>query len=918
MSFSPFRIAVVTLFCATALPSQDAPGSRIVGRVVDAETKRGVSDAGVQVVGTTLGVMTREDGSFTISRVPAGTVTLHVRRLGYQPRTITGLQLAVDATLEETIELSQSVVQVAAQEVRATANRGTVEAALDEQRNATGVVNSVTAEQIGRSPDANAAQAVQRVSGVTVQDGKYVFVRGLGERYTTTSLNGSRMPSPEPERKVVPLDLFPSGLLQNVTTSKTFTPDLPGDFSGAHVDIRTREFPGERQIAYGATFGYTSGAWGKDVAFAPGVGGEAFALAGSARSLPAPAREAGDLVGATQQQKNAIINSFRNVWRAGDRHARPNMSFRGSVGGSERLFNRRLGYLVSGTYSYSQDIKEDQVRALARPSGTLGQAPVEFNRFEGITAGESVLWGGLVNLSSLLSANSRLSFNGVYNRTADNDARLEQTDYYDDAAGPIELQRLEYVQRSMWSTQLQGEHDRGRHGLEWAVSASGVTRAQPDRSEIAYDVVPTTVAPQGRLWRFSGEGAVRAFSELHENGGEARATYRRDFGSVERTITVKVGGLARGALRDAKEQSFEIWAPALHDTVRALPPEVLFGGRFTSPDSSVMNLRFLTQGGSYSAEDAVVAGFAMVELPLTQSLKLVTGARAEHSDTRIKAVNTLGQRGFTKKVFTDVLPSLTLNYRPTFDHALRFSVSRTLARPEYRELVPFRTRVALAGEDQIGNPELVRTLIDNADIRWEWYPRAGELLSAAVFAKQFHNPIERVLVASNTNPVAEVRNADAATTYGIELEARQGLELLFDALAPFTVFGSATFMRSEIDLGAATTTLNPSRPMVGQAPYVLNAGLTWSSTNARGSATLLYNRVGPRLQKAGQQPLPDVEEFARDVVDFSLRFPAGRGVQARVDLKNLLDADYLLKQGPVVRESYSPGRTLQFGVAIQP
>ena len=910
------RIVAATLLVSTALEAQQ-PVGRIEGQVVDAETKKPIGDAGVQIVGTTLGTMTRSDGKFSIGNIPAGTVTLQVRRLGYQPLTLTGLTLATGETLTQEIALTQAVARVATQIVRAAADRGSIESSLDEQRNAVGVVSSVTAEQIGRSPDANAAQAVQRVSGVTVQDGKYVFVRGLGERYTTTSLNGARVPSPEPERKVVPLDLFPSGLLQSVTTSKTFTPDLPGDFSGAHVDIRTREFPGERQETYGASFGYLSDAWDKHVAFAPGVGGEAFAAAGSARSLPESARRAGDLTGINQQSKNEIINAFRNVWQPGQRSARPNMSLRGSVGGSERLLNRRLGYLVSGTYSYSQDIKANQTRALARAPSTAGDPEVAFNRFDGTTSGESVLWGGLVNVSSLLSPNSRVSVNALYNRTADNDARLERSSYYDDAGGPIEIQRLDYVQRSMWSTQLAGEHDRGRQGLDWSVSGSGVTRSQPDRSEIAFDLVPPTQTPLGRLWRFSGEGAVRTFSELAEHAMEGRATYRRDFGDVNHAVTLKVGGLARGAFRDADTQSYEISAPSMDDTVRALPPEILFGGRFTAPDSSVLNLRSLAQGGSYSAEDGIFAGFTMIDLPLGEALRLITGARVEHSDTRIKARSTIGDPSFTKKLFTDVLPSIALNYRPTYGQAVRFSLSRTLARPEYRELAGIRTREALAGVDQRGNPLLVRTLIDNADLRWEWYPRAGELVSAAVFAKQFHNPIERVLVASNTNPVAEFRNADAATNYGIELEARKGLDALADVLAPLTVFSSVTLMRSEIKLGQAATSLNPNRPMVGQAPYVINGGLTYASANGRGSATLLYNRVGPRIKEAGEQPLPDVRELAQNGLDFSLRLPAGGGIQARFDARNLLNSSYELRQGAVLREAYSIGRTLQIGLTVQ-
>src|SRR3990170_4245509 len=237
---------------------------RIIGQVMDSRTGQGLSDVAIQVVGTTTGTSSGLDGRYGLGKVTAGTVTLHIRRLGFAPKTITGIMLDAGRTIEQDISLDPVTVSLETQIVTASVERGSVSAALDKQRTATGVVNSVTREQISRSPDSDAAQAVQRVSGVTVQDGKYVFVRGLGERYTTTSLNGARIPSPEPERKVVPLDLFPSGLLQSVTTTKTFTPDLPGDFSGAHVDIRTREFPARRQFAYSVTVGANTNAVGSE------------------------------------------------------------------------------------------------------------------------------------------------------------------------------------------------------------------------------------------------------------------------------------------------------------------------------------------------------------------------------------------------------------------------------------------------------------------------------------------------------------------------------------------------------------------------------------------------------------------------------------------------------------------------------
>src|SRR6476661_2919743 len=399
---------------------------RIVGRLVDASTGQGVSDVGVQVVGTSLGTQSGIEGRYAVPDVPAGTVTIQVRRIGYAPKTVTGILLNAGQTLEQNITIQAATVQLRAVQTTAAAERGSVNEALDQQRTATGIVSSVTAEQITRSPDSDAAQAVQRVSGVTVQDNRYVFVRGLGERYTTASLNGSRIPSPEPEKRVVPLDMFPSGLLQSITTSKTFTPDQSGDFSGAQVDIRTREFPARRQITYSLTSGYNSGATGSNVLTAPRAGGERLAFVGNKRNLPWLVASVGNFqqINLNQGDKNLLINTFRNSWSPLTERASPNMSTSVSVGGNDAILGHRIGYVASGTYSLTQDQKTGQVRALAERGNTAG-ATREIDRFEGTTGSSSVLWGGLFNLSTLVGANTRVMLNNTYNRTADNDARSE-------------------------------------------------------------------------------------------------------------------------------------------------------------------------------------------------------------------------------------------------------------------------------------------------------------------------------------------------------------------------------------------------------------------------------------------------------------------------------------------------------------
>jgi hypothetical protein len=303
-------LALVTAAAAQpfGVSAQNATG-RIIGRVLDAETGRPLPGAQVSIEGTRIGTLAGVDGRYLVVNVPSGERSLVVAFIGYAPKTVTGVRVPDGATVALDITLNSAAVALEEITVSAERERGTVSRALDAQRNAAGVTSAITSEQIARSPDSDAAAAVQRVSGVTVQDGKFVFVRGLGERYTTTALNGARMPSPEPERKMVPLDLFPAGLLATITTSKTFTPDLPGDFSGAQIDIRTREFPAQRQLAVSLSSGYNTEVTGRSLPMAPTAGGEWLASATGPREIPAVVE--GTLRPQPGPQTNAMVYAIR-------------------------------------------------------------------------------------------------------------------------------------------------------------------------------------------------------------------------------------------------------------------------------------------------------------------------------------------------------------------------------------------------------------------------------------------------------------------------------------------------------------------------------------------------------------------------------------------------------------------------------
>ena len=324
----------------------------------------------------------------------------------------------------------------------------------------------------------------------------------------------------------------------------------------------------------------------------------------------------------------------------------------------------------------------------------------------------------------------------------------------------------------------------------------------------------------------------------------------------------------------------------------------------------------LGAGGSYSATDQLMAGYAMLLMPLHRDIDLLAGARLEHSRVEVSSLSTAGSPSLATPEFTDILPALTLTMRVDASHNLRLAASRTLARPEYRELSPILFREVIGGDNVRGNPDLTRTLISNLDLRWEWYPGRGEQLSAAVFTKHFDRPIERVYQGTSGTRIVTHVNAISARNVGIELEGRKSLSLISERLRNLMLFTNLTLMHSTVTLdpnsGAMTS---DERRMVGQAPYVINAGVTWSHPVKEASATLLYNRVGERITEAGESPLPDVIEQPRDVLDFSLRLPVTGALSASMDVRNLLDSDHLVSQGGVVRERYRAGRVFSLGFA---
>jgi TonB-dependent receptor len=618
-------------------------------------------------------------------------------------------------------------------------------------------------------------------------------------------------------------------------------------------------------------------------------------------------------------QVNTVIGAFRNAWSARMRSGREAGSLGLSIGGRVDAGRLPLGYLAAFTYSSNQEVRRDERRALAVSGGGPGVTRAQNSYFGGTTTA-GVLWGGLLNLSTRLGPHVTLSTQNTFSLSADNQA-IHLAGTNEEFASDFDITRLTFTQRLVRSNQLSGQFQLGdRHHLDWAATSSGVRRNEPDRSDLVYlaQIDTALATSQPLAWWGGPRSAVRAFSDLHEDGTELTANYRLSFGSTALPHAVKFGADFRSVQRRSDSRAFDVINNDLSDPERSQPAEVIFNGAYASAGRLLLFID--ANGGRYTATDRLAAGYGQIELSLGSRLRLIGGARVEDARLHVQSVTAQGDSASPRLHNTDVLPALALTVRLSTTQNLRLSASQTLSRPEYRELSPVPYADILGGLTVFGNPGLKRALIRNLDARWEWYPGPSEVISIALFAKQFDHPIEKVIVAQTGASALSFVNAAGANNFGVELEVRRNLSLLSPSLLPLTVFTNVTVMRSRIRPGNDSIASNTSadRPMMGQAGYVVNAGLTYATPNGRLTATGLYNLVGRRIVEVGQQPLPDAYELPRHVVDMTVQTQLGARFAVKLDAKNLLDAPYRVVQGSVTRLRYHAGRVVSLGVTLTP
>lgn len=937
----------------------------IRGKVVDGSngeallgsTVRLMSDGAVKG-----GAYTDLEGAYTIKAAP-GTYQLLTSYFSYITDTS---EIVVTEGSIETVQTLMFPEMSVREDLEVTITAKTSAASdvafLAKKQSAINSIDGVTFDLVQRTGDASVAAAMSRVTGVTVEGGKYVYVRGLGDRYSKTILNGAELPGLDPNRNSVQMDIFPSNLIDNVLVYKNFTPDLPGSFSGGLINVVTKDFPDRFQLKVSLSTSFNPQANLRDDFLTYETGSTDWrAVDDGTRAIPEFVENLEDGIPALSftdpeiaGQIDQAANSFETRMYQIPGSSPLGQNYQISVGNQYLLGGRPLGFIANISYRRSISAYDEGTVGRYKNTGTAANPNTTLNKERLLSdvnsASDEVLWGGLFKLSYKPGDHHKLSFNLMHNQSGESTVKYLRGGIPEDAPDLFYQTRvLGYLQRSLTVYQLQGQHAFGPLKADWIGSYTQSSQQEPDlrffSTDYTFDGTDTIHAIQVNLY----PAPSRFFRDLTEENMDFKLNFELPFMQwSDLEAKVKFGGAYTSKDRQFIERRYELSTetgatPYQGDIVAFTSPENTGIARI---DTNIFNGQpFYTiqyaniyQDASedrnrYTGSQVIQAGYAMIDLPLTTRLKFVGGARYEgtQATTISGEIDSVTVESDTIYVqgnldLNDILPAASFIFAANEKMNFRAGYSRTLARPTFREFSPF-VSFDFAGDFLLtGNPNLDRTLIDNYDLRWDWFLGLNELLSFSVFYKDFTNPIEKVIPVQAASTEFTYRNIESATVYGVELEFRKNFEFISPALRYLQVGGNLALIKSVVqipdDIFSKIASVDPfrenTRPLYGQSPYSFNMELAYVNPENGWTVSTSYNQFGPRIVLVGGTN-PDVYEQPRGLLNFSLskRLPMGFSVRLRAN--NLLNPRYLQTmeyQGTSYTfNEYRVGRSFSLGLS---
>ena len=930
MRYNYRRWASIAIYVAAiSCVAEAAEVGSIIGRVFDSSNGRPVSGASIKVSGVDNRAQSDVDGRFTISGVASGNyeVTISAPLFGssriQNVRVTAGEDTDVRASLEPQGDSGIEVVDIVADVTESSAATQ-----LLKRKMAPTVSDNLGAESISRTPDSDAAEVVTRVPAVTIKDDAFIVVRGLGDRYNSALINRSLLPSTDPTRRIVPLDLFPAGFIESLTLVKSYTPDLPGDFAGGLVNISLTDPPSEPHASIQLSLGGNTVTTFADFDSYNGAGlADWFGFGVEHRDLPAgfPKTKAG-VSRLTPQQEKEVVRSLNRNWNTRSTNAPP------GIGASAELGNTWGRFGINAALTYGA--KPKRIRNQAIRTRQDESIVADFNYDRSIFNTDL---GGLVTATYSLANGHRLNASIIANRKSEDETQIGLgTDALLGNREDLQPTATIYTVDQLAGLQVGGQHSLGFVDIDWRAALSQSRRWQPDakftiyRRNLDADDPVFVLATGGGS---AGGSTTRYFSNLDELLQDYGLDISRPFDLNFSLFGREMGGSAQistGIAYTTRERDFKL---RLLDTLirgnstlldfRLRPDDILrpefYGSVFDLQDNTNRpELRF-------KASQDIAAFYLMVDVPIvTDRLRLIGGIRTEYSYIQVQGVNQTELALFSNVISDiDLLPALSITYSPTEKTNVRLALSQTVSRPQFRELNPAQFPTAPGERAFRGNENLKSSTIQNLDLRWEWFPSQLELVSAGFFAKNFEDPIETNVAPRSTVIVETRSNAGSATLFGAELEVRKNFEFArrylrrFESLrtlsAPLSdveFVGNLTFVESEakgfkpLTEGGALN-VEGRRALTDQAPFVINASVQYDHYHW-GTFRLLYNTVGDTIVAAanlgGGQVGADVVLERRDQLDFVwLRewTLMGQRLKSKISVENITNDDFLETQGSI-------------------
>ena len=929
----------------------------IGGVVVNGWDGRPLSGVIVTVRGTILAGTSDASGRYRLEGVPAGEHTVRFSKPGFAAATVNNVRVAPGLPSNLDGSLRPEFFELEEYEVTAEQFQDQAIEILEQRQASTSFLDAISSEQFRRLGVTDAAQIITKLPGTTVVDGKFAVIRGLSDRYNITELNGAQIPTADPYRVGAPLDIIPAAMIREVSVSKTFTPDLPGGFAGGLANVKTKSFPDKFLLNFEVGLEYNSQSTLNDNFLSyPGSPNDWAGFGTSTRAKPAaldgqtaqtlqppPNARPGETPARAKEradQANKVQNalgSFQDyVFGGTPSTPPPNYGGNFSVGETLDLNGHDFGYFVSGVYRRRWFFYDDGIQNKYTYSSDGVQPTREFQETRSLM---EALWASVVNVAyEIVPEDHTLSFTFYWNQSGE-DLTQHQVGYVDqDYSRVADLNSLYWTQRQIHAFQIQGDdHFEKLHDLhtDWLISIANTSQDEPDLRYFNFfrqadgsfatfgNSLPEPVWPT-RYYRYINEDSIWATLN-----NQVPIKQWLDLDGF-----VKFGGGFNGSQREFTEDTYQFSGGSGWEAQQ--PPFIATPNNyFTSENilyTTVTNRnginyifqRRFQQGLSpsfYDGQQQIPAGYAMTELPLTERLKLITGARVESTYMSVVGGTPLQQTNSLINQL-DVMPSVSGVYQIVTNMDIRAAFSQTVARPTYREIAPYRSYDPYSNQIIEGNPNLTMTEINNYDLRWEYYPQPGTMFSVSGFYKHLTDPIEKVAVTFGGG-VVTFENRNEANLYGIELEANSKLAFVDDALEEFQVGFNFAYIKSEVELTQTEydnkIILFPdtpkSRPLYDQSPWIVNFDFTFDHKATGTTATVSLGAAGPfvfLVDRAG----PDLYEYPPLQLNFVATQRLSDHWRLRLSCRNLLNSQNLRTYGDTKNDPVYSEFTLGTTVAM--